>query len=65
MVDFEKDRTLRSYLLLHSIENINYIWLKTGNKIEKVKVSNLLEYHYLESKQDKDSVKCLKDLPSL
>ena len=66
LIDFEKDRTLTSYLLMHSIENISYIWLKSiGNQIEKVKVSNLLEYHYLESKQDKESVKCLKELPSL
>jgi hypothetical protein len=33
--------------------------------VEKVKVSNLLEYYYLKTKQNKDSFKTLKDLPSL
>jgi hypothetical protein len=66
-IDFEKDRSLTSYLLFNYIENIKYVWLKNEGrkKVEKVKVLNLLEYHYLESKQDRDSFKTLKELPSL
>ena len=66
-IDFEKDRSLTSYLLFNYIENIKYIWLKNEGRehVEKVKVSNLLEYHYLESKHDRDFFKTLKDLPSL
>jgi hypothetical protein len=58
---------LTSYLLFNYIENIKYIWLKNEGRedVEKVKVSNLLEYHYMESKQDRDYFKILKDLPSL
>jgi hypothetical protein len=66
-IDFEKDTSLTSYLLFQYIENIKYIWLKNQGRdhVEKVKVSNLLEYHYLESKQDREYFKLLKDLPSL
>lgn len=66
-IDFEKDRSLTSYLLFNYIENIKYVWLKNEGRehVEKVKVSNLLEYHYLESKHDRDYFKTLKDLPSL
>lgn len=66
-IDFEIDRSLTTYLLFNYIENIKYIWLKNQGRddIEKVKVSNLLEYHYLETKQKKNSFKTLKDLPSL
>ena len=66
-VDFEKDKSLTSYLLFQYIENIKYIWLKNDGRehVEKVKVSNLLEYHYLETKHDKNYFKLLKDLPSL
>ena len=66
-IDFEKDRSLTSYLLFNYIENIKYVWLKNEGReqVEKVKISNLLEYHYLESKQDRDYFKTLKDLPSL
>ena len=66
-IDFEKDRSLTSYLLFNYIENINYVWLKNEGRdhVEKVKVSNLLEYHYLESKHDRDYFKTLKELPSL
>ena len=66
-IDFEKDRSLTSYLLFNYIENIKYVWLKNEGRedVEKVKVSNLLEYHYLKTKQNKDSFKTLKDLPFL
>ena len=66
-IDFEKDTSLTSYLLFNYIENIKYFWLKNEgrDKVEKVKVSNLLEYHYLEEKQDRHYFKTLKDLPSL
>lgn len=66
-IDFEKDTSLTSYLLFNYIENIKYIWLKNEGRehVEKVKVSNLLEYHYLESKHDRDYFKTLKELPSL
>ena len=66
-IDFEKDRSLTSYLLFHYIENIKYVWLKNEGRthVEKVKVSNLLEYHYLEDKQAKHHFKSLKDLPSI
>lgn len=66
-IDFEKDKSLTSYLLFQYIENIKYIWLKNQGRdhAEKVKVSNLLEYHYLESTQDREYFKLLKDLPSL
>jgi len=66
-IDFEKDTSLTSYLLFNYIENIKYVWLKNEgrDKIQKVKVSNLLEYHYLEEKQDRHYFKTLKDLPSL
>ena len=66
-IDFEKDRSLTSYLLFNYIENIKYVWLKNEGRehIEKVKVSNLLEYYYLESKHDRDYFKTLKELPSL
>ena len=65
--DFEKDRHLTSYLLFHYIENIKFIWLKNEGRtqVEKVKVSNLLEYHYLENKQAKNYFKSLKDLPTI
>ena len=54
-INFETDQRLTRYLLFEYIENINYIWLKNEDRehVEKVKVSNLLEYHYLESKHDK------------
>ena len=66
-IDFEKDKSLTSYLLFEYIENIKYIWLKNQGRdhVEKVKVSNLLEYHYLETKQDRKYFKSLKELPSL
>jgi hypothetical protein len=66
-IDFEKDTSLTSYLLFNYIENIKYVWLKNEgrDKIEKVNVSNLLEYHYLEEKQDRHYFKTLKGLPSL
>jgi hypothetical protein len=66
-IDFEKDTSLTSYLLFNYIENIKYIWLKNEgrDKVEKVNVSNLLEYHYLEEKQDKHYFKTLKEIPSL
>lgn len=66
-IDFEIDRSLTSYLLFNYIENIKYIWLKNEGRehVEKIKVSNLLEYHYLETKQKKKSFKTLKELPSL
>jgi hypothetical protein len=35
-IDFEKDRSLTSYLLFEYIENIKYIWLK-------IKVANMLK----------------------
>jgi hypothetical protein len=65
-IDFEKDRMLTSYLLFQYIENIQYIWLKNEGRehVEKVKVSNLLEYHYLEQKQNKHSLK-IKEMPIL
>jgi hypothetical protein len=65
-IDFEKDRMLTSYLLFQYIENIKYIWLKNEGRehVEKVKVSNLLEYHYLEQKQNKHSLK-IKEMPIL
>jgi hypothetical protein len=66
-IDFEKDRHLTSYLLFHYIENIKYIWLKNEGRehVEKIKVSNLLEYYYLENKNDKNYFKSLKDLPTI
>jgi hypothetical protein len=33
--------------------------------VEKIKVSNLLEYYYLENKNDKNYFKSLKDLPTI
>ena len=66
-IDFEKDRSLTSYLMFHYIENMKYIWLKHEGRdhVEKVTVSNLLEYHYLETKQENHYFKSLKELPSL
>lgn len=66
-IDFEKDRHLTSYLLFNYIENIKYIWLKNQGRdsVEKIKVSNLLEYYYLENKKDKNYFKSLKDLPTI
>jgi len=66
-IDFEKDRSLTSYLLFHYIENIHYVWLKNEGrtKVEKIKVSNLLEYYYLENKKDKHYFKTLNDVPTL
>jgi hypothetical protein len=66
-IDFEKDRSLTSYLLFNYVENIKYIWLKNEGRehVEKVKVSNLLEYHYLENKKDKHYFKTLKDISTL
>ena len=51
----------------HYVENIQYVWLRNQGRdhVEKIKVSNLLEYHYLESKQENDSYTSLKELPSL
>lgn len=66
-IDFEKDTSLSSYLLFNYIENIKYIWLKNEgrDKVEKVNVSNLLEYYYLKEKQNKHHFKSLKEVPSL
>jgi hypothetical protein len=66
-IDFKTDRSLTSYLLFNYIENIKYVWLKNQGRdnVEKVKVSNLLEYHYLEEKQDRQHFKTLKEVPSL
>jgi len=66
-INFETDHNLTTYLLFEYIENIKYIWLKNEGRdnIEKVKVNNLLEYHYLETKQSKHHFKSLKDVPSL
>lgn len=66
-IDFEKDRSLTSYLLFNYVENIKYVWLKNEGRdhVEKVNVSNLLEYHYLKSKKNRDYFKTLKELPSL
>ena len=66
-IDFENDTSLTSYLLFNYVENIKYIWLKNEGRdnVEKVKVSNLLEYHYLEEKQDRHHFKTLKEVPSL
>jgi len=67
LIDFEKDTTLTGFLLRHYVENIQYVWLRNQGRdhVEKIKVSNLLEYHYLESKQENDSYTSLKELPSL
>jgi hypothetical protein len=66
-IDFEKDRHLTSYLLFNYVENIKYIWLKNEGRehVEKIKVSNLLEYYYLENKKEKNYFKSLKDLPTI
>jgi len=51
-IDFETDTSLTSFLLFNYLENMKYIWLKNEGRdhIEKITVSNLLEYHYLELK---------------
>jgi len=36
-----------------------------GTRLEKIKVSNLLEYYYLETKKEKNYFKSLKDLPTI